>query len=267
MEQTNQSVLLDVERINELEVALTAYNSKRALYQDETNLITKKIGASTLLLDVNAPGSIYYNRIKGFGENDLDKIDEIVALYSSEGITPCFDMTPNHISMDVAQALMARGFYCAEQLAFLEMVPDSTRCENKDIEIVRVTETNVEEFLTLISLSTGREMKKELAQKRAEYYYNPIFQNYIAYLGENAVGMGSLFINGDEGYIANDFTFPSYRGRGVQKSLLQFRTQVSKELGLKRVVTDVEFGSISHENMLKIGFELKFINSFWMKAE
>lgn len=267
LKNINQNVMLEVERISELELALTAFNSKRALYLDETNLKITKLGACTLLIDSNSPGSIYYNRIKGFGKNDINKIDEILALYFSERIIPCFDLTPNNINMEVAQVLMNRGFFCFEQLAFLEIEPHFTKCEIEDVEIVRVTENNVEEFLNLISLSTGKEIKKQLVQKRAKYYFQPNFQNYIAYIGEKAVGMGSLFIKGDDGYIANDFTFPSYRGKGVQKALLQFRIQVSKERGLNKLYTDVEFGSISHENMLKLGFKLIFINSFWMKAE
>lgn len=267
MEFSNQNVLLGVERINEIELALTTFNSKKALYLDETNLIIKKIGASTLLIDSNASNSMYFNRIKGFGIDDIDKIDEILDLYYSAQITPCFDMTPNNINMEVAQALMNRGFVCCEQMAFLELEPDFNMCENGEIEIVRVTEENVTEFINLIALSNEKEIKKELVQKKAKYFVRPNFQNYISYLGEKAIGIGSLFIKGEEGYIANDFTFPLYRGKGVQKALLNLRIKVSKEMGLKKLYTDVEFGSISHNNMQKLGFKTIFINSFWMKAK
>lgn len=267
MEYSNQNVLLEVERINELELALTAFNSKRSLYLDETNLIIKKIGASSLLMDSNASNSMYFNRIKGFGINDIDKIDEILDLYYSAQLVPCFDMTPNNINMEVAQELMNRGFVCYEQMAFLGLEPDFTMCEDDEIKIVRVTEDNVAEFINLIALSNGKEIKKELVQKKAEYFVRPNFINYISYLGEKAIGMGSLFIKGEEGYIANDFTFPEYRGKGVQKALLKLRIKVSKEMRLKKLYTDVEFGSISHNNMQKLGFKTIFINSFWIKAK
>ena len=199
--------------------------------------------------------------------NDLDKIDEILDIYYSEQITPCFDMTPDRVNFEEAQALMSKGFFCAEQLVFLELEPHFAAYKNEEIEIEKVTEHHVDEFLELISLSTGKESKKVLAEKKVKYYYQPDFQNYIAYIGEKAIGMGSLFIKGEEGYIANDFTFPSYRGKGVQKALLQRRIQDSKEMGLNKLYTDVEFGSISHDNMLKLGFNTIFINSFWTKAE
>jgi N-acetylglutamate synthase-like GNAT family acetyltransferase len=262
-----ENVLTNVERINELELALTAFNSKRSLSQNENDLSIKKIGASTLLIDSKVPDSIYYNRIKGFGMTDLDKMEEILDIYDTEKITPCFDMTPNNITMEVSQALMNKGYFCFEQLNFLEIEPHFTKCENEEIKIVKVTENNVEEFLNLISLQTGREITEDLIKKKAEYYYQPNFQNYIAYFDDQAAGVASLFRKGEEGYLANAFTFPSVRGKGVQKELLKRRIQVSHEIGLKKLYTDVEFGSISHNNMLKLGFKSIYLNSFWMKSK
>jgi hypothetical protein len=126
----NQDILLEVERINEMELALTEYNSKRALKINDTNLIIKKLGDCTLLIDSNAPSCIYFNRIKGFGLNDLDKIDEILDLYNSKKIISCFDLTPNNINLEVAQVLRKKGFFCSEQLAFLELAPYTTKYEN-----------------------------------------------------------------------------------------------------------------------------------------
>ncbi|KAB2400115.1 MULTISPECIES: GNAT family N-acetyltransferase [Bacillus cereus group] len=262
-----QNVLLEVDNINEMELALTAFNSKRALSLVDKNLKVKKVGDCTILIDSKSPSSIYYNRIKGFGINDIDKIDEILDIYDSEQITPCFDMIPNNINIEVAQILMNKGFYCAEQLLFLEIEPHFDNYENGEIELVKVTGENVVEFLRLIALSNEMELEKELVKRKAEYFFQPNFQNYIAYIGEEAIGMGSLFIRGEKGYIANDFTFPSHRGKGVQKALLHHRIQAAKEMGLTKIYTDVEFGSASHNNMLKIGFQAIFLNSFWMKAE
>ncbi|MEH6993452.1 GNAT family N-acetyltransferase [Neobacillus drentensis] len=261
-----QNVLLEVDSINEMELALTAFNSKRALSPVDKDLQFKKIGDCRLLIDTKSPSSIYYNRIKGFGVNDMNKIDEILANYDSKQITPCFDMTPNNINREVAKTLMSKGFYCAEQLVFLEIVPHFDEYENnKEIKLVKVTKENVMEFLHLIARSNEMEIEDELINRKADYFVEPIFQNYIAYIGQEAVGMGSLFIHEQKGYIANDFTFPSHRGKGVQKTLLQHRIKAAKEMGLTKIYTDVEFGSASHNNMLKVGFQTIFNNSFWMK--
>jgi GNAT superfamily N-acetyltransferase len=168
--------------------------------------------------------------------------------------------------MEVSKKLMSKGFYCAEQLVFLEMEPHFDEYEHKEeIQLVKVTKENVVEFLQLIARSNGMEIEDELIKRKAEYFVEPIFQNFIAYIGQEAVGMGSLFIHGEKGYIANDYTFPSYRGKGVQKMLLHHRIKAANEMGLTKIYTDVEFGTASHNNMLKVGFRSVFINSFWMK--
>ncbi|MFS1511417.1 GNAT family N-acetyltransferase [Chengkuizengella sp. SCS-71B] len=262
-----QNVLFKQEKVNEMELALTQFNSKRALSRVNSNLILKNLGDCTLIIDSNAPNSIYYNRIKGFGNHDIDKVDDILDTYYSERITPCFDMTPNNINFEVSQVLMNKGFFCSEQLVFLELEPYFTEYDHREIEIVRVTKNNAKEFINLILLSDGKEVEKDLIEKKSVFFYQSNFQNFIAYIDGEAVGMGSLFIKGEEGYIANGFTFPPYRGRKVQKSLLHFRIQVAKELGLTKLYTDVEFGSISHNNLLKVGFQSILTSSFWMKAK
>ncbi|MCA1057517.1 GNAT family N-acetyltransferase [Rossellomorea aquimaris] len=260
-------IKVEVDRINEIELALTRFNSERALSSVDKNLQTKQVGDCTLLIDPASPGSIYYNRIKGFGKNDLDKTDEILEIYASEQLTPCFDMTPDQLNMEVAQALTGKGFYSAEQLVFMEMQPQDGAYVSEDIHLVKVTGDNVREFLHLIAESTGMTSDEEIMERKATYFVRPDFHNYIAYIGEDTIGMGSLFIRGEEGYLANDFTFPSHRGKGAQKALIHHRIQTAKEMGLKRLYTDVEFGTASNQNMLKAGFQTVFQNSFWMKAE
>lgn len=260
------NVLNSVSNISNLELELTIFNSKRALSNIEKKLETLQIGNSILLKDSASPQSIYYNRIKGFGPTDLDKLDLILDIYEQDQIIPCFDLTPNQSNYEVAKSLTNKGFFCAEQLAFLEITPNTSTVSNNQLKIVQVTEENAVDFIKIIGLSTGMEYEDELIKQKSEYFYRPNFKNYLAYFGEQVAGMGSLFISEDKGYIANDFTFPEFRGKGCQTALINHRLHLATEMGLEKVYTDVEFGSTSHQNMAKIGFELVFVNSFWMRG-
>lgn len=75
----------------------------------------------------------------------------------------------------------------------------------------------------------------------------------------------SSYYNRNNGYAANDFTFPAFRGKGCQTALIRHRLSMASSLGLDRVFADVEFGTTSHANMLKTGFQTVFINTFWLK--
>lgn len=259
--------LLDqVCKIEEMELHLTMFNSKRALAPVDKNLQVKDIGRCKLIFDSNSLQSIYYNRVKGFGINDIDNLDQILNFYNEKGIVPCFDMTPNNINEKVSMALSSKGFINSEQLAFLRLADDVDINPKQDIKIVKVDKENAEEFVDIVVSTSGiTNIDKEVIQRKKHYFYNPNFHNYIAYIGDKVAAIGSLFINDNEGYIANDYTFEEFRGMGCQTALLLYRIKEAKEKNLVNIYTDVEFGSISHNNMEKLGFKTVFINSFWTK--
>ena len=265
---TNNTVLEQIRKIEELELRLAMFNSKRALSNVEKQLEVTKIGDCTLISEPNSPNSIYYNRVKGFGRDDLDKLDEILNLYNKQNINPSFDMTPNNMNEEVCLALFNHGYSVGVQLTFMEKIPLNFEDFNEDITIVQVTEENAEEFVRIvIQSSEGMVVDDSTITRKKEYFYSPNFQNFIAYIGGSVAGIGSLFISGEEGYIGNGFTFEKYRNKGIQKELLKCRVNKAKQLGLTKLYTDVEFGSISHNNMSKLGFETVYINSFWMKVK
>ena len=107
---SNNKVLEHVSRIEEMEIQLTTFNSRRALSKVDKKLEVKKIGDCSLIYEPNSPNSIYYNRVKGFGMKDIDKLEQILDIYMEQNIIPCFDMTPNNINGEVSTALFNHGY-------------------------------------------------------------------------------------------------------------------------------------------------------------
>lgn len=223
-------VLRDVERMIHLETELTRFNNERSLQLAESRLTVTPIGGTTLLSDELSPQSSYYNRVIGFGPSDLDRLPEILGIYEAAGIDPCFDMSPDRQTGEVAEALASKGFVPRLQLAFLK---------NERI---------------------GKDMGRDLSEG-----FPSLTKIEISLISneEEAISFIRLI---ERSYLANDFTFPGYRRRGVQTAMIRHRLQAAAALGLKRVYTDVEFASASHANMLKSGFELVYMNAFWMKS-
>lgn len=120
---------------------------------------------------------------------------------------------------------------------------------------------------TIVSSNEGMDIDEEVIERKRHYFHQPYFQNFMAYQGVEVVGIGSLFVRDDQAYIANDYTFEQFRGKGVQKTLLKVRIKEALELGITQIFTDVEFGSVSHGNMIKLGFKTIFLNSLWQKAK
>lgn len=274
-----RTILEKVRSIEELELALTVFNSERALADRDKHLEVLQVGDCRLLVEAGSPDSLYYNRVKGFGKKDLDNLEEILAVFHEKNIRPCFDMTPDHLDEEAARALFHHGYAAVEQLAFLEACPKSLEEipgkqegvpspldeANPDIRIEEVREETAEGFVRIIMDSNGgMDIGDDVVLRKKHYFHQPQFRNLVAFIGDEVAGIGSLFIKDREGYLANDFTFEDFRGRGVQKALIVYRMREAEKLSLERLYTDVEFGSTSHQNMEKCGFRTVFLNVFYM---
>ncbi|QSF45016.1 GNAT family N-acetyltransferase [Paenibacillus tianjinensis] len=252
-----------VNHIERMEIELTRLNASRSLVPVKRQLEVKTVGTVTLLRDSTDPASVYYNRIKGFGPQMLAELDELLSYYA--GDAPCFDMSPDHMTEEVARALCKKGFFPAEQLVFMVINPPLDGLETPAFQFERVTEETAEEFIEWIGKSAGgMKITREMIARSKAYFYRADFMNYMLRLDGEPAAMGSLFLHGAEGYLANDYTFPAYRGKGCQSSLIKHRLAEAARLGLKAVYTDVEFGSASHANMERVGFRTAFLNTYWM---
>ncbi|MBF4691487.1 GNAT family N-acetyltransferase [Fusibacter ferrireducens] len=260
------NIISTMSKIEKLEIALTTFNSKRALSNIDKDLEILNVGKSSLMIDKNSPKSGYYNRVKGFCEEDIVNLENILNTYSKYEIEPCFEITPNNISENVSRTLSKEGFINVEQLVYMELKELEAIQSDSKIEIFKVTESNAEEFINIILLSNeGMDISQKVIENKKHYFYESNFHNYIAYSSGEVAGIGSMFISENVGYIANDYTFEKARGLGCQKVLLAHRINEAIKLGLESLYTDVVFGSISHSNMKKLGFTDVYMSSFWMK--
>ncbi len=257
-----------IQEIENIELALTVFNSKRALSNVQKNMEVKQIGGCQLLIEPSAPKSIYYNRIKGFSEKDIDKLEDILDEYEKVNAVPAFDLNSLNMSRELMQALISEDYCYSDQLVFMVLEDLKTYPVANGLEIITVTEESAELFLNLVLKSNpAMAIDPKVIEEKKVYFYNENFKNYIVKVDGNIAAMGSLFIDGDTGYIANDYTFPDYRGKGCQSKLLEYRINTAKELNLSKIVTDVEFGTQSQQNMEKYGFRMVYLSAYWTKMD
>ncbi|TLS49763.1 GNAT family N-acetyltransferase [Paenibacillus antri] len=259
----------DIER---MELELTKWNARRSLTPTERQVEAIELGGCVLLRDRTDPHSMYYNRIKGFGAGDVPRLQEILARYPDSEAAPCFDMTPDRMGPEASRALADAGFLPAEQLAFLAAEPSEAAEEGGAVtaspfDIRLVTERAAETFIRWIEASSpGQSIADATIERTKGYFRQPHFRNYMIEIDGRPAAMASLFLHGAEAYLANDYTFDAYRGRGCQTALIRRRLADAARLGAKAVYTDVVFGTPSHANMEKAGFRTAFVNTFWCKG-
>lgn len=256
--------LYQLEQIESIETELTILNAKRSLTATPRQLEVHHVGDCILLRDRTDPASPYYNRVKRFGSESVDLLEELLQAYPEAA--PCFDIAPHRMNERAAGALIGKGYLPIEQLTFMAARPRSRGAEAETLDIELVTGSNAEAFIEWIRLSSGgHAYGQALIDRVKSFFHRPDFLNFMLAIGGEPAAMGSLFLSGRAGYVANDYTFPAFRGRGCQTALLKHRLSIACERGLEAVYTDVEFGTVSHSNMERVGFRTVFMNTFWMK--
>ncbi|MFC4104138.1 hypothetical protein [Paenibacillus xanthanilyticus] len=252
-------------RIETLELELTKLNAARSLSAVPRRLEIRHAGDCKLLMDHADTASPYYNRIKGFGTQHIAELDKLLAEYGKA--SPSFELTPEGMAESVARSLGERGYWPVQQLVYMYMETLDDAGGHSEFEIERVTEETAEAFVGWIRDSHGdMVITQEMMARSKPFFHRPDFANYMLRIDGAPAAMGSMFIYGRSGYLANDYTFETYRGRGCQTSLIRRRLSDARALGLDFVATDVEFGTASHGNMLKAGFKTAYLNTFWMKG-
>jgi len=263
-----QNIKALIHEIEMNELALTVFNAERALAETNKELEVKTIGDCSLIIEPKGPKSIYYNRIKGFSNKDIDKLDEILEVYNQLGVTPAFDLNSINMTREVMQALIGEDYCYLDQLVYMVLEELGDYSVSKEIDIVPVTKESAEEYVrTILKSNPGMTVSQSVIDHKKTYFYKEAFQNFIAKIDGEVASMGSLFINGDTGYIANDYTFEKFRGRGCQSALLKHRMAIAKKMGLKKLVTDVEFGTQSQQNMERYGFRVVYLSAYWTRLD
>ncbi len=82
---------------------------------------------------------------------------------------------------------------------------------------------------------------------------------FFALDGETPIGTGDIYVSGTYAWSGGGTTLPEFRNRGVQKALIQSRTDHGIAQGVSTFVVETEVlslgkPSISHGNLRKIGF-------------
>ncbi|MDQ0560211.1 hypothetical protein QO004_001993 [Rhizobium mesoamericanum] len=82
---------------------------------------------------------------------------------------------------------------------------------------------------------------------------------FLALDGETPIGTGAIYVSGSYAWLGGGTTLPEFRNRGVQKALIQIRTDHGITKGVSTFVVETEVPSlgkpnISYENLRKMGF-------------
>lgn len=206
----------------------------------------------------------YYNRVLGFDADAIPRLEQLLAVYAEAGVAPQFDLEPAALCSEVSQALISHGFAPRLSLAFLqrELLPH----EAPRVCVERWGPERADEFLALMSTSGARCEPAVWAVQR-RHYCTDTFRTFVAVIDGRPCAWATSFVDGGAAYLANAYTQDDLRRRGAHTALLRARLTDAAELGLETAWTDVEWGSDSHRNCTRAGFDLLTVHTHWMRED
>jgi len=202
----------------------------------------------------------YYNRVLGLDRSSIRILERLFAVYAEHGISPQFDMEPGALCDEVSDALSSRGFTPQLNLPFLQQTPiEGTPGE---VSVARWGPDRADDFLELLG-SSGATCEPSVWAVKRRHYCTDTFRTFVASLDGVPCAWANSLVTGGTAYFANAFTQPAARRRGAHTSLLLARLNDAAALGLETAWTDVEWGSDSHRNCTRRGFELITVHTHW----
>jgi GNAT superfamily N-acetyltransferase len=246
--------------LHDVDVRRVAFAMAMTYAGRPSTFVERRFGRATAVRDASLSGVGLFNRVIGFGREDLEHLDEIIAFYE-EARVPCqIDVTPNHATSELLAALDARGFATTGSSCVFRGGPEATPPSTASIEIAHATGSGLAGAVDLHRRFGERPPldEAERARRVAFLSEHPEYMMFVASIGGQPAAVAGLLLLGDACHFANDCTDPGLQRRGCQRALLDHRIDVAARHGCRLAVTDTMFGTSSHRNVERSGFRLAY---------
>ena len=210
------------------------------------------------------------NKVFCFGDDDANRLGDILAFYAIDGLEPTFYLAPVGFTGRVAASLSSVGFAQREfRQAILYGLPSSELASPPPpITIENVTAENLEDYVR--TLADGFEWPnewREATMAGARRGLATDGQRFLARYDGEPAAVATLRTREGVASLGGGATIPAFRGKGCHRALVRHRLDVAYMLGCTMVIGSADFGSGSFRNQQRAGLRLAYIESGWRRGE
>lgn len=234
----------------------------------------RRIGGASLFTIKGIPGPSF-NKVLGATGSDVDHVDEIIQAFRKQGIPCRFELIPGHVTPELFGRLADSGFYQAGFHTVLYGVPPKEQggapVEGLRLaEKIEVFEVNEDEFglfgeLYVKGFGLPALLSTGIADNNRVLHGRPGWKFYIAFVDGQAAGIGVLYMEDGVGNLAAACTVPEMRRKGCHMALIQRRIADARKGGCDLIIGQAVFGSVSQQNMQRIGMQIAYTKSIWVE--
>ena len=170
-----------------------------------------------------------------------------------------------YVDPSLPALLAARGYRVHEwQLAWTcalpQPAPAPARAPDPALRVRRVRPGEEDVFFrcVLAGFLESEDVPEEAMAMMRPSAFAEGFELYLALLGDEVVGGGTLARQGDVALVNGSAVRPAFRGRGAQGALLRARLDRASELGCTVAYSATLPGTASRRNMERYGFHVAY---------
>ena len=221
------------------------------------------------------PNYWYCNKVlflDSLNENNIDKLHDIDIYFSNSDLSYRIELAPYNLRNYIGKKIHKICITCSgfNTVLIRSISFPSMENTNNDISIRRLTNDNdIDVFLDTYQDAFGYYRFNPEEKLYTKSWCSPkhaMLMLYGAYIKNILVGIATMYISDKVAIMADAATLPDYRGKGIHKKFIKQRLQDANECGCEIATSYVEFGSNSHINLVKEGFETFYTISMWTKA-
>lgn len=263
-------------------------NIENAHYQLQNNIYfseMKKIDGALLLLSDKIEDFFwnYAAEINIKEENVNELIKMIIDFYSSNNRDPAIYITPSTRPLNLQEYLKELGFELQFSDAWM-FYNNNQKKKNQKSSIFNIKEVKnkdeIELFVKIFNEVYGGTPTDDEPYGGLPSYYgealqesflkshqNKIVNNYIAYLDNKVVGIGSLISTKKYAGIYNVGTIPEFRKKGVGTAISMKAIDDSIKQNIEILFLQTEKGSYVEQFYTNLGFSTRFYGEGYVLSE
>ncbi len=249
----------DLERIERLAWA--------DLYAAASGEVARAAGIQSLTVGSAVAGIVSqvdvlaFNRVLGLGVGDAAEpaqIDDLIDAYTDADVGRFFvQLAPDAAPSTLPDWLVERGFRHYNNWVKLVRDPDAFPLKAGDVRVEQIGPERATLFAELFVAAF--DWPDVIAPWIAAVIGRPGWRFYLAYIDDQPVATGGMFIDGESAWLDFASTHPDFRGRGAQTALIERRIRDAAAAGVRTLVTETAEDrtvkpSISKRNLIRCGF-------------
>ncbi|MBJ9992785.1 MULTISPECIES: GNAT family N-acetyltransferase [unclassified Paenibacillus] len=209
-----------------------------------------------------------FNTVKGIGEQEAERLDEILEFYRKRQGRCQFEVVPSKSHPKLMKALFDQGYYQTGYHATLYGEPRSCETVREHITIRELAADEMDLYAEIHCLGTGLPIsgKHHIADNNIVLYDRDGWKFYAGWVNGRPAGVGVMYIQDDTASLTFATTLAEYRNQGVQQALLEKRITEAHQSGCQIVVGQAAYASTSHRNMERAGLKLGYTRGTWVQA-